>query len=175
MPPARGASVWGIRVDGLPELRRAFKALEEFDDLPYAREALLHVQGMAIGEISKRAPDHLKGKAVALPIRGEGTTMKAPIKVEHPSSKTFEFGRHYWYKDFSRGGIIGPVKNRRANARAKGYMKATGKRFYATPGQKATPYIGIKSGGHAIGAIAPEAAEIISRALAKEWSRLANA
>lgn len=158
MPPFRkGASSWGITVEGLPQLRRAFKALEEFDDLPYARAALERVQDMAVREINQRAPGSLKGKATGYAIKGEGTSMKAPVRVAHPAAKSTEFGREWWYRGFT--------------GRAQ---KRTGKRFKSSPGLPARPFIGIKAGGHAIGAIAPKAAEIMAEALAKEWQRLAG-
>ena len=174
MPPfTKGPSSWSIDIENLPQLRGAFRAIAGFEDLPYAREAMGRIQGMAVGATQQRVP-RPSFRVVGMPIKGEGLRMMAPIKVIHPAAKSFEFGRHFYYEGFTRAAFIGPTKGKRAaRAAAKGYMKRTGTRVWRT-GMKEQPFIGIKSGGHAIGAIAPKAAEIMSEALAKEWKRLAD-
>ena len=172
-PPRKGPSAWSIDIENLALLRGAFRSIAGFEDLPYAREAMGRVQGMAVDATQQRVP-RPSFRVVGLPIKGEGLRMMAPIKVVHPAAKSFEFGRHFYYTGFTRGAFIGPTKGKRGAARAaKGYMKRTGKRVWRT-GMKEQTFIGIKSGGHAIGAIAPKAAEIMSEALAKEWARLAE-
>ena len=131
------------------------------------------VQGMAVDAIQQRVP-RPSFRVVGLAIKGEGLFMKAPIKVVHPAAKSFEFGRHFYYTGYTKGAFIGPTKGKRATARAqKGYMKRTGKRVWRR-GMREQTFIGIKDGGHAIGSIAPQVAEIMGEAIAKEWKRLAG-
>jgi len=159
---------WSIDVPGVTSLNSAFKALEGFEDLPYAREALLRIQGMAVAAVNARAPGSLAGKAVARPIRGRGTAMYAGVKVNHPAAKQVEFGRKWYYRGFTK---TGPIVGGRRTAK-RGDIKGSGFRFRST-GTPERPYVGIKHGGHAIGAIGPESREIMAAALAREWERLA--
>lgn len=147
-----------IQVTGAKALKRALKELGD-TEAPFLRQAVdegghlleLAVRGMAPGAMAQTV------RFVA--VRGSGANVKALVRVTHPGAKAMEFGRHTYYKGFTR-----PLH--------KGGMKATGTPFQSR-GQKARPFVGVMKLDQAIGSVKDEIQTKIEQAFVKEWERIA--
>jgi len=150
-----------IQVTGATALKRALKAVGE-TDAPFLRQAV--EEGGRLLEVAVRgmAPGAMAQTVQFVAVRGSGANVKALVRVTHPGAKAMEFGRHKYYRDFTR-----PLR--------KGGMKATGTQFTASRGQKAKPFVGVRNLDQAIGSVKDEIKDKLSQAVVKEWERLAGA
>lgn len=152
------AAKWSVEIQGIASVRQAFAALGELDT-PFYLAALNESGHVAVGEVNAHARGGIAGKAYLSKITGTGLRASAIIKVKHPASRPTEFGRHWFYRGFTRGG--------------KGSQKRTGTRFYAAPGRAPNVYVGILAGGHAVGAAAPRIQKIMTDAIEREFALVA--
>lgn len=153
---AGGAVKIGIEVKGAKAIGRAFKLLGETDP-PFLREALTEGGQLLEGATRSRAPGGMAQKVDFVGVKGKGAQLKATVVVRHGGAKSMEFGRLYYYRGF-RG-------------RA---MKSTGQRFRSGRGQKAKPFVGIITGGQALGQVEAKVKDLITTAFEKEWERIAG-
>jgi hypothetical protein len=84
-----------------------------------------------------------------LGVKGTGVGLRFAGKVTHPGARSMEFGRIYWKRD--------GVKRKHP------------------PGQKARPYLGVKTGGAAIGAVRNHVEDELYGAIEAEWNRIQGA
>lgn len=166
------ATPWTIRIEGLTDTRRAFKALGEADT-PFYLAALNHSAEITRAAIAARAPGSMAGKVDLVGIRGDGINASAVIRVNHPGADSYEFGRRFWYRGFTYGGGLGQ-RGVRPGRKPKGIQKGTGVRFQSSPGQAEKPFVGVKAGNAAIGAVAPRVHAMMVDAIEREFARVAN-
>ena len=149
-----GTVKWGIQVEGATALKRALRVLSE-TDAPFLREALTESGQLLRGAAARRAPGGIANKVDFVGVKGSGGTLRALIQIKHPGGMAMEFGRSLYYRGFT-----------------KRRMKATGRRFRASPGQKARPYLGITKGDAAIGEVGERIKRLILQAIQDEWERI---
>ncbi|MGI8423582.1 MAG: hypothetical protein ACR2NO_05645 [Chloroflexota bacterium] len=141
---------WGIEVQGLNRIKRAFKVLGE-TDAPFLREALGKGGQMLRVGVASRAPGSMAARTGFVGVQGTGTALRATIKVKHPGAARMEFGR-----------------------KPKPYKKGRPRPGYRYRGQRARPFIGIKAGDATIGAVKPDITRMLTAAWQSEWQRLAS-
>lgn len=143
-----------LRVDGAKDLNRALKALGA-DDAPYLRKALEDSSELLGRAAARRTHTSIAQSIEIKAVRGRANRLKGVITFKHPGARSREFGRKFYYRDF--------VQRRMRE----------GVRFRSSPGQAAQPFLGIVSGGGAIGATKHQIEANITKAIAREWERLA--
>lgn len=167
---SRSGATWSVEVTGTTQLKRAFRVLAE-PDAPFLREALAAAGRILEHEAASRAPGGIAKGIGFSGVRGVGASLRAVISIKHPGARSMEFGR-VWYYHQVGAGVSGMGNNRPGSKRVKGSMKTKGTKYRASPGQKAKPFLGVKDGGHAIGASKDRVVALIGEAFEREWERL---
>lgn len=169
---ASGAASIKFEVRGLTTLLRGLEVLGQ-EDAPFLREALGDIGERLAGEIRQRGrPSIVRRIEIGEPKVGK--LGKGPYvygAVVHPAAAVFEFGRQWWWRGRAPGRI---GNNRPGFKRQRGAFKRYGYRVKYWPGWRGEPFVGIRDGGHAIGAVRPWALERLSQAVRKEWERIAQ-
>lgn len=148
-------SAISIEVRGQQALVRALRLFEDAE-APFLREAMNDAGQLLERAAESRAPGGIANRVEFVGTRGSGPRIRALIKVRHPGAKSMEFGRKKFYRGFV---------NRR--------QRSTGQAFQASPGQRPRPFVGIRRGDHAIGAVRDDVERRLKRAFEQEWNRVA--
>lgn len=148
-----------VELDGksYTNLMRALRVLGE-EDAPHIRKALQLAGRRFTSEIGSRAPRAFR-RFSERGVIGHPGGLKFSSSIAHPASRRMEFGRNP-----RPYGVTWKQANRRRGQGGKG--------GYVLRGQSPRPYVGIKSGGQAIGATAPYAKEVLTQAINDEWARI---
>jgi len=150
--PGGTASV-KIEVSGALQLQKALRILAE-PDAPYLRAAMTQGGQLLDRAASSRAKGGIASAVQFAGVSGKANGLRALVKVKHPGAKPMEFGRTKYYRGWT------------------GRKQRSGTAFRASPGQRAQPFIGIKQGNAAIGAVGPQIRELFTVAVEREWERI---
>lgn len=149
------AGTAGVRIEiddkSMSRLKRAFTVLGE-KDAPFLRAALDAVGVRLTAAARTRARGGIGARVQYIGVRGQGASLRAMGRVQHPGSRSMEFGRQWYYTGY------------------RGRRASTGRKVVRR-GQRARPYLGVMGGG-ASADIAPFAREHILDAIGKEWDRI---
>lgn len=145
----------GIEVKGAKALTRALKTLGE-TEAPFLRQALDDSGTMLEQATRSRAPGGIASKVNFTGVKGKGGALRSVVVVKHGGAKAMEFGRRNYYRGFT---------NRK--------QKATGQKF-TSKGQQAKPFMGVRAGNQAIGAVRDDITNRLNRAFEDEWTRITN-
>lgn len=150
-----GAVQIKVEVKGAKALTRALKSLGE-TEAPFLKQVLEDSGRLLEQATRSRAPGGIASKVDFTGVKGKGGAVRAVVTVKHAGAKSMEFGRTTYYEGF-RG-------------RAQ---KATGHKV-KRKGQTAKPFMGVKRGDHAIGAVTDDVKTRLVRGYEQEWERLAG-
>lgn len=139
-----------IEIKGVGKLTRALRALEELD-APELKATMGRISRIAEGEISQRAPGSMPGRVNARAAKKFGRTITLG-EVKHPGAKSMEFGRTKYYTGY-RG------RNQKSGTKV------------TRSGQKARPFIGIKTGKQSMEAMRGPIEREIREGIAAVWAR----
>lgn len=139
-----------IEVKGITRLRSSLKALEEMD-APEITAGLGRIARLADSEVSRSAPGSMGGKVNTRPAKKLGATITLG-EVKHPGAKAMEFGRTTYYEGY------------------KGRAQKSGNKV-KRGGQKARPFIGIKTGKQAMGRLQEPVERELRESIAAVWNR----
>ena len=176
-----GAVKIGLEVTGAKAITRALRFLAE-DNAPYLREAMERVGQAYRWNVAKRAPGSMAQKTQFVGVSGKGARLSAVVKINHPGANPMEFGRLYYYRDYTRaaraaaaGGVF-RTKEGKVSKKLKAQQVniAKGTKFRSSPGQKARPMFGIIKQDAAYAATMPTARAVFEEAISKEWLRIAG-
>lgn len=155
---AKTANVTGmrVRIEGLRALQDGLKAMQ-VTDAPFLRAALMEIGTYLMIGMTVAAP--FPSFKVGTPaITGSGAALRVRVPLVHPGSRSYEFGRKWYFRGYRRGGS----------------MKA-GVKFQAQPGQVARPFLGIITGRSVAQSIRPVAEPLLLKAFQDEWKRASAA
>lgn len=141
---------FSIEVTGVKAMTRKLKALEEME-APEIQSALGTIAHLADREVTSRAPGSMAGRVTTKPGKKLGGSITLGV-VKHPGSKAMEFGRTTYYQGYHG-------RNQKSGQKVK------------RKGQPARPYVGIKTGQQAMGALAGPVARELTEAVQKVWDR----
>lgn len=145
---------FSIETDTDP-LTRAFRELAK-PEAQFRRESLREGAVLLANAARSRAKGSIGATIHAGAVVNEGgAVLAAKITVTHPGAKPMEFGRQRYYEGYKGRNVKGGRKVRRS-------------------GQRARPYLGVKTGGAAVGETMPKAAENLGAAYEREFERLAQ-
>ncbi len=150
----RSASV-DIEVRGARSLIRALRLMQDVE-APFVREAMEESGQLLTGAARGRAPGGIAQTVDFIGVRGSGARIRATVKVRHPGAKSMEFGRRKYYRGFT------------------GRRQRSGQAFQASPGQRARPFVGIRRGDAAVGAVKNDVGRKLIQAYEREWARVAG-
>lgn len=148
---------WRIDVEGVTELSRALRVLAE-PDAPYLREALAESGRELEHAAERRTHPSIASTIDFAGVKGTRAGLRAVVRIKHPGGRSMEFGRQFYYRDFTGR-----------------QQRATGRRFRSSPGQRAKPYLGIVKGDAAIAETAGSIAKRLGAAIEREWERIGAA
>ncbi len=188
-PRKSGSAVWSVSGPEYRDLKKILIYLDNMD-LPYLESALRNAGEMVAEEARKRNPAAIADRIRFDQVKGIGVGMKAIVKGDHPGTKTYEFGRRYYYRRATElattsnrgkkrwfGAYIG--NNRDGFERKKGSMK--GQQHFASKGfYPPRPIIGVlatskdaawSSYPGALQVVGPKIDKMIRQAIADEFDR----
>lgn len=139
-----------IEVTGITSMKKKLAALEEMD-APEITESLGRIARLADSEVSRRGPGSMGAKVSTTPAKKLGATIVLGA-VKHPGAKAMEFGRTTYYEGYTGRKVKGGRKVKRT-------------------GQKARPFVGIKTGDQAMGALREPAARELMDGIEAVWNR----
>lgn len=148
------ADNFGIPVDGAAQLQKALRVLAE-PDAPHLRTALARSGQVLQHAAARRAKGGIARAVDFAGVVGSVSGLKAMVKIKHKGARSMEFGRKYYYRDYT---------GRR--------QKATGRRVAHAPGQKAVPFMGIINGGGALDDAREPIRKLIMTGIEREWNRI---
>lgn len=136
------------------KFNKALKTLGE-TDAPFIKDAVEDSGQFFTNRVRGHAKGGIASAVAFVGTKGQGASVRAIGVAKHPAAAPMEFGRTNYYRGFK--------------ARQQ---KRTGQKFKASPGQKAEPFVGIKTGDQATAETRPYARERILDGFAKEWDRI---
>lgn len=139
-----------IELKGFTGMKRKLQVLEEAD-APEIAGALSRISRLADNEVSGRAPGSMGGQVQTTAAQKIGNVITKGT-VRHPGAKAMEFGRTTYYTGY-RG------RNQKSGSKVK------------RAGQKPRPFVGIKTGEQAMGALREPVERELTTAYTAVWNR----
>lgn len=144
------ASPFTMEVTGFKAMKTRLKALDELD-APEIVSALGQASRLADREVGQRAPGSMAGRVTATPAKKLGATIVKGV-VKHPGAKAMEFGRTTYYTGYHG-------RDQKAGSKVK------------RPGQRPRPFVGIKTGQQAMGALRAPITQVLLGGIVAVWER----
>lgn len=151
---------------GVSTFRRRVGLLGE--DTPQMRKRIGQAGEVLAQEIRGGGGSVARNVVVNEP-KAKGGQVRVRVAVLHRAGKVREFGRTKWYRSPSPGTNAGIGNNRAGSKRKKGVFKSKGQP-YNRRSVEPRPFVGVKSGGYAIGRADPQVRELLTQGMNETWA-----